>query len=68
MSDFTTTAPGNESGSAVEKCDLKHLESLTGIPEDRLVEEVSENKPTLSGKVLTYALAVVAGTGFTLFG
>ena len=61
-------SPGDESGTSAEKHDLHHLENLTGIPEDRLTEEVSENKPTLSGKILTYALAFVAGTGFTLFG
>lgn len=61
-------SPGDESGTSAEKHDLYHLENLTGIPEQRLAEEVSENKPTLSGKILTYALAFVAGTGFTLFG
>ena len=58
----------DEGGVFDGKCDLKHLESLTGIPEGRLEQEVAENRPKLSGNVLTYALAFVAGTGFTLFG
>ncbi|KAH8111654.1 general substrate transporter [Phellopilus nigrolimitatus] len=51
-----------------EKMSLKHLENITGLHDNQLEREVEEHKPRLKGKTLTYMLAFVAGTGFTLFG
>lgn len=58
----------DERGPSTGQHDLSYLATLTNVPEDQLIREVRDNKPKLSGKVLTYALAFVAGTGFTLFG
>ena len=58
----------DERGSSPVKHGLSYLATLTNVPEDQLIREVRDNKPKLSGKVLKYALAFVAGTGFTLFG
>ena len=44
------------------------IEDTAGISRVNLDAEVSENAPRLHGRVLTFALAFVAGTGFTLFG
>lgn len=51
-----------------EKAEIQHLELLTGLSHDHLQSEVNESKPRLKGKTLSFALAFVAGTGFTLFG
>lgn len=46
----------------------KHLEDTIGVPSEDLYRDVAELKPRLHGKMLTFTLAFVAGTGFTLFG
>lgn len=52
-----------------EKSGLREIEDVTRTAQkSRLDAEVLENAPRLRGKVLTFALACVAGTGFTLFG
>ncbi|KAI5119895.1 hypothetical protein M0805_003699 [Coniferiporia weirii] len=51
-----------------EKGSLTHLEDVTGLHGGQLSRDVEDNQPRLKGKTLTYALAFVAGTGFTLFG
>ena len=51
-----------------DKRSLRHLEHLTGMPESELDQKVEENRPYFTGKTLTFALAFIAGTGFTLFG
>lgn len=58
----------DDSGTIDEKCSLRHLENLTGMSGTQLDQKVEEYKPHMRGKKLTYALAFVAGTGFTLFG
>ena len=58
----------DDNGTIDEKCSLRHLENLTGISETQIDQQVEENMPHMRGKLLTYALAFVAGTGFTLFG
>lgn len=58
----------DENGTIDDKCSLRHLENLTGMSESELDQQVEKNLPRMRGKVLTYALAFVAGTGFTLFG
>ncbi|THH12256.1 hypothetical protein EW145_g156 [Phellinidium pouzarii] len=60
--------PLNETAAIDEKGSLTHLENATGLHDGDLNRAVEENKPRLRGKTLTYALAFVAGTGFTLFG
>ena len=51
-----------------EKVEVQHLEVLTGLSHEQLQTEVYQSRPRLKGKTLTFALAFVAGTGFTLFG
>ena len=51
-----------------EKVEVQHLEVLTGLSHEKLQAEVYQSRPRLKGKILTFALAFVAGTGFTLFG
>ena len=51
-----------------EKVEGQHLGVLTGLNHEQLQAEVYQSRPRLKGKTLTFALAFVAGTGFTLFG
>ena len=51
-----------------DKQSLRNLENLTGMSESELDQKVQEYRPRFTGKILTYALAFIAGTGFTLFG
>ncbi|KAL5521975.1 hypothetical protein ACEPAF_1831 [Sanghuangporus sanghuang] len=51
-----------------DKRSLKHIENLTGMSESELDQKVEEYRPHFRGKTLTFALAFIAGTGFTLFG
>lgn len=51
-----------------DKASLSRIEDVTGLRDGQLREEVAANQPRLRGRTLTYALAFVAGTGFTLFG
>ncbi|KAL5501119.1 hypothetical protein ACEPAH_9506 [Sanghuangporus vaninii] len=51
-----------------EKHSLRHIENLTGMSESELDQKVEEYRPHFRGKTLTFALAFIAGTGFTLFG
>ena len=51
-----------------EKVEVQHIEVLTGLNHEQLQAEVRGSRPRLRGKTLTFALAFVAGTGFTLFG
>ncbi|KLO19831.1 general substrate transporter [Schizopora paradoxa] len=46
----------------------RQIEDITGLQQDRLAQEVENSKPRLHGRLLTFMLAFVAGTGFTLFG
>lgn len=58
----------DEAATIDEKASLKHIEHLTGIPGDQIDREVDGHAPNLRGKMLSFCLAFVAGTGFTLFG
>ena len=58
----------DETGTIDEKASLKHIEHLTGVPEAQLDREVGDYAPRIRGRFLTFSLAFVAGTGFTLFG
>ncbi len=46
----------------------KQIEDITGLPSDQLAQEIESKKPRLQGRLLSFMLAFVAGTGFTLFG
>lgn len=58
----------DDTGTFEEKGSLGHIEDVIGMHGGQLEREVNDNRPRLRGKTLTYALAFVAGTGFTLFG
>lgn len=58
----------DDSGSFDEKGSLSRIEDVTGLRDGELQREVANCQPRLRGRTLTYALAFVAGTGFTLFG
>ena len=51
-----------------DKRSLRHIENLTGMTESELDQKVDEYRPRFRGRSLTFALAFIAGTGFTLFG
>ena len=58
-----------EAPSQTEKRDAaRQIEDIIGLSSDRLAQEVESSKPRLHGRLLTFMLAFVAGTGFTLFG
>lgn len=46
----------------------RQIEDITGLSSGQLAQEVENSKPRLHGRLLTFMLAFVAGTGFTLFG
>jgi len=46
----------------------KHIEDVIGLSSDELAQEIESKKPRLHGRFLSFMLAFVAGTGFTLFG
>lgn len=58
----------DDTGSFDEKGSLSRIEDITGLRNGELQREVANSQPRLRGRTLTYALAFVAGTGFTLFG
>ncbi|KAH8118587.1 general substrate transporter [Phellopilus nigrolimitatus] len=58
----------DDNGTFDGKPTLNHIEDATGLRDGDLEKEVAQNAPRLRGKKLTYSLAFVAGTGFTLFG
>ena len=58
----------DESATVEEKASLKHIERLTGIAGHQIESDVDNYAPRLRGKILSFCLAFVAGTGFTLFG
>ncbi|KAL5535988.1 hypothetical protein ACEPAF_4082 [Sanghuangporus sanghuang] len=51
-----------------EKDLLSQIEDATGLQNGELEQATNDNRPRLRGRTLTYSLAFVAGTGFTLFG
>ncbi|OCB89042.1 general substrate transporter [Sanghuangporus baumii] len=51
-----------------EKDLLSQIEDATGLQNGELEQATNDNRPRLRGRTLTYTLAFVAGTGFTLFG
>ena len=59
---------GDSNNAQSEKVEVQHLEVLTGLNHEQLQAEVYQSRPRLKGKTLIFALAFVAGTGFTLFG
>ena len=58
----------DDSANNDDKRSLRHLDNITGLSETQLNQEVEASFPKMKGKLLTYFLAFVAGTGFTLFG
>ena len=50
------------------KSSFHYIEDVIGLHGRELERAVDEKRPRLHGRTLTYALAFVAGTGFTLFG
>ncbi|KAL5494751.1 hypothetical protein ACEPAI_212 [Sanghuangporus weigelae] len=58
----------NEGNPYEEKSLLSQIEDATGLQNGELEQATNDNRPRLRGRTLTYTLAFVAGTGFTLFG
>ncbi|KAL5519459.1 hypothetical protein ACEPAH_1142 [Sanghuangporus vaninii] len=58
-----------DNGNTYEEKDLlSQIEDATGLQKGELEQATNENRPRLRGRTLSYTLAFVAGTGFTLFG
>ena len=57
-----------DSSTYEEKSLLSQIEDATGLQNGELEQAINDKRPRLHGRTLTYALAFVAGTGFTLFG
>lgn len=51
-----------------EKSSFSQIEDMIGLHDGELEQAIKDNRPRLHGRTLTYALAFVGGTGFTLFG
>lgn len=51
-----------------ERSPTIQIEDMIGLHDGELEQAVNEKRPRLQGRTLTYALAFVAGTAFTLFG
>ena len=57
-----------ESVTYEEASPFNRIEDATGLRYAELEQTINDNMPKLRGRTLNYALAFVAGTGFTLFG
>ena len=57
-----------ESATYEEASSLNRIEDVTGLRDAELERAINDSMPKLCGRTLNYALAFVAGTGFTLFG